>query len=318
MIKPILKGLLTNIPGWHGIPRKEGGGANSARYCYAVWLRHRVLAAQAGFKSPVETLVEFGPGDSIGTGLAALLSGCKRYISVDIVPFTRLCDNLSILDELVSLFSRKAPIPDNTEFGNLEPSLSDYGFPANLFSDDLLRNTLNDDRINRIRSVLTNSQSTSKDVDIVYVAPWNVVDLKQLPLADMVLSQAVMEHVEDLQSTYRAMHEWLKPGGIMSHEIDFKNHGTAKKWNGHWAYSDALWKIIKGRRKYFLNRQALGHHIMQIEQEGFEIMYIARKKRGGGIRKDELCKDLAGIGPDDLLTSSAFVLARKRETDEKE
>lgn len=73
--KSIVKGFLTFIPGWQWIRRKEGGGASSARYCYSVWLRHRTLAARCGFTSQPKTVAELGPGDSIGTGLAGLLSG---------------------------------------------------------------------------------------------------------------------------------------------------------------------------------------------------------------------------------------------------
>ena len=46
---------------------------------------------------------------------------------------------------------------------------------------------------------------------------------------DMILSQAVMEHVEHLEQTYEAMRHWLKPGGLASHAIDFKSHGTAEQ-----------------------------------------------------------------------------------------
>jgi hypothetical protein len=64
----------------------------------------------------------------------------------------------------------------------------------------------------------------------------------------MVFSQAVFEHVVDLRGTYEALRRWLKPGGVMSHQIDFKAHGTAKRWDGHWAYSDFIWKLLVRRQ----------------------------------------------------------------------
>jgi hypothetical protein len=314
MITSLIKGLVTNIPGWQRMRRKEGGGAGSARYCYSVWLRHRVLAAQQGFVSHFDTLAELGPGDSLGIGLAALLSGCRKYIALDAVPFTGLRDNMKVFDELADLFRRRAPIPDNSEFPNLEPTLPDYHFPKDLFSDDWLNGTLNDGRLAVIRATLSGRRTLANGIaDVVYVAPWNTADIRPIGSVDVILSQAVMEHVDDLRSAYRAMYEWLKPGGLMSHEIDFKSHGSAKKWNGHWAYSDTIWKIIKGDRRYFLNRQALRSHLMQIQQEGFEIIHIVRRRKEEGIRREKLCRKMREISDDDLVTSSAYILARKRE-----
>jgi hypothetical protein len=77
----------------------------------------------------------------------------------------------------------------------------------------------------------------------------------------MTYSQAVLEHVDELASTYQELYRWLKPGGFMSHEIDFRCHRTARKWNGHWAYSDSAWKLIRGVWPYLLSRQPHSTHI---------------------------------------------------------
>ena len=53
---------------------------------------------------------------------------------------------------------------------------------------------------------------------------------------------------------------WMRhlcPGGLMSHQIDFTSHETARVWNGHWTFSDREWRLIRGRRSWFLNRQPL-------------------------------------------------------------
>jgi len=172
-IKSIVKGMLTFIPGWQWIRRSEGGGASSARYCYSVWLRHRILAAKYGFISQPETVAELGPGDSIGTGLAALLSGCKVYLAFDRVPFTALEKNLKIFDELVELFRQRTPIPDDAEFPNLYPRLDHYGFPVDLFSDGRLKEALEEHRIRAIReTLLTRDLETKRIISIRYAAPW--------------------------------------------------------------------------------------------------------------------------------------------------
>jgi hypothetical protein len=40
--------------------------------------------------------LEIGPGDSIGVGLAALLSGCKNYIALDAIKYTNIDLNMSV------------------------------------------------------------------------------------------------------------------------------------------------------------------------------------------------------------------------------
>jgi SAM-dependent methyltransferase len=312
-IKSIIKGLLTFIPGWQWIRRKEGGGANSARYCYAVWLRHLSHAAQCGATFHPDIVAELGPGDSIGTGLAAILSGCKVYLAFDIVPFTALAKNLRMFEELVELFRNRTPIPDDAEFPDLYPRLHHYDFPAELYPGDHLVKTLEESRVRAVGEILLKGRPQANGiVDIRYVAPWDSPRVLEANSADMIFSQAVMEHVDDLRSAYEVMYQWLKPGSVMSHEIDFKCHGTAKHWNGHWTYPDPVWRIIKGRRPYYLNRQTCGHHLELIRQAGFKIAHISRQERTQSILRADLCSSLRNAIDEDLCTSSAHIIALKK------
>ena len=70
---PILKGLLTWFPLMNAWRTRHAStaGSDSARYCYAVWLRHLVTLDLYGFKIDGARIGELGPGDSIGSGLAA-------------------------------------------------------------------------------------------------------------------------------------------------------------------------------------------------------------------------------------------------------
>ena len=311
-VKSIVKGCLTFLPGWHWIRRKEGGGANSARYCYSVWLRHWRLAAQYGTALHPDVVAELGPGDSIGTGLAAILSGCKAYLAFDIVPYTSLVKNLEIFDQLVELFRNRTPIPDDIEFPDIYPRLCSYDFPAELYPGDHLEKTLAECRVQAIRDMLLKSRvQANAVVDIRYVAPWDSPHVLNADSVDMIFSQAVMEHVDDLGASYDVMHRWLKPGGVMSHEIDFKCHGTAKHWNGHWTYPDSLWRVIRGRRPYYLNRRVYSHHVDFITKAGFKVAHITRQQRTQSIFRENLCNSLGIITDEDLCTSSAHIVALK-------
>ena len=131
-IKPrsLVIGAATYIPGLRNFTGRRTGGTVSARYCYSVWLRHLCMLHCHGLPTTFETVVELGPGDSLGTGLAALLSGTERYAALDAVRYADSACNLQILEELVALFRNREPIPDQVEFPLVQPPLSSYAFPA--------------------------------------------------------------------------------------------------------------------------------------------------------------------------------------------
>jgi hypothetical protein len=43
-----------------------------------------------------------------------------------------------------------------------------------------------------------------------------------------------MGHVDDIEFAYREMFNWLRPGGVISHQVDSKTHEMIIEWNGHW------------------------------------------------------------------------------------
>jgi SAM-dependent methyltransferase len=305
-IKAILSGLSTYIPGYD----RKGftGGTDSARYCYSVWLRHLILGSKsrAGAAIP-EVVAELGPGDSIGIGLAALLSGAEKYFALDLVPYSALGKNLEIFDELVSMFSARVPIPDESEFPFLYPKLQRYDFPGQLIGEERLLKSLAPQRLAVIRSSI--QASDGNESMISYKAPWNAPEVIDDGSLDFIFSQAVLEHVDDLGGVYPAMRRWLRPGGIMTHQIDFKSHGKANAWNGHWTYEDVVWKVIVGRRAYLLNRQPHSVHLKLMEQSGFRILEDTVFRSVSHLDRSRLAAKFRGLSDDDLTASGAFIVA---------
>ncbi len=78
-IRPILGGIKSYIPWLSSVKwlssSRGTGGTISARYCYSVWLRHLCVARDYGLPTQPSVIAELGPGDSIGSGLAGLLTG---------------------------------------------------------------------------------------------------------------------------------------------------------------------------------------------------------------------------------------------------
>ena len=286
------------------------GGTNSARYCYSVWLRHLVRAARSGLNSNPSRIAELGPGDSLGTGMAALLSGADKYLALDFVRHTDLKGNLPILDGLVTLFRNRSDIPGDDEFPGLFPRLADYTFPGDLLTHRRLERALGDANIGNIRNALTQSSSPNPVVD--YVAPWLGSAKQGADGVDMIMSQAVLEHVDELDDVYGAMRAWLAPGGFMSHQVDFTSHGWSDTWNGHWGYSGLTWRLIRGRDSWLINREPYSTHKRKMEEHGFEIVCEDVLRKDSGVSRSQLANRFRDMTDSDLTTAGIFVQARLR------
>lgn len=316
-LKSLISGLISWLPGGNDYlyqryeKHKIGVGTASARYCYSVWLRHLVLAHRYGAITAVpENVAELGPGNSLGTGLAALISGATNYYAFDVITHAKNKATLRQFDELVELFRARAPLPDSKEFPEIKTEPGSHEFPAFILTDEMLESALNAQRLARIRNDLANISEGSSD-RIAYIVPWNDPSIISPSSIDMIFSMSVLEHVVDLQHTYRSCYQWLKPGGCMSHEIDFGCHGHSAQWNGHWACTDLVWRIIRGNRPYLLNCEPHSAHARIIRENNFEMIRSIPCLDDTGVIRGNLPAKFQRLTDADLRTRYAYVTARK-------
>jgi SAM-dependent methyltransferase len=319
--KLMIKGLMTYVPGVNSLQSRLAPmlvGESSlrdakriARYKYSIWLRHLVYAYQNGVRETPRVVAELGPGLSLGIGLAALLSGAEKYYALDIAPYAKNKMNAKVFNELIQLFDKRTPIPDDNEFSTT-PLLDSYDFPHHILTETCLEGSSNE-KVAKIKDEL-NALPNNADSDkmICYVAPWNRSDVIRAQSVDMILSQAVMEHIDDLNATYRALSQWLKPCGLLSEAVDFRSHGIAIKWNGHWAYSDFQWKLIRGKRPFLINREPCSTHTNYFEKYGLKILCELRQKdEVAGVQRGSLSQRFQNLSPDDFTTQIAFFQCAK-------
>ncbi|MBZ0266124.1 hypothetical protein K8I28_15815, partial [bacterium] len=187
------------------ILQKGTRGTNSAEYCYSTWLRHLVMANQNGMHTIPSTIAELGPGDSLGIGLAGLLSGADRLVALEAFDHVNNEMNLQIFDNLLTLFQNRAPIGDANQFPRLGPKLDSYSFPSSLLTDEQLTKSLAPERVTQIREQLANlgkrNENESEQL-IRYIVPWDNSEVIEEETIDFLYSQAVLEHVEDIPFTY--------------------------------------------------------------------------------------------------------------------
>lgn len=316
-------GLASYLPGFASLMKVCGranksrffitgtDGAHKARYCYSVYLRHLVKAHQNGMTDLPARFAEIGPGESFGIGLAALLAGAEKYLAFDVIEHANLHQNISVFDELVELFRKREAIPANDEYPEVMPRLECYDFPSEILSDKVLNASLDNDRIAHIKASISNCHSPDSMID--YVVPWGDASQIDKGSIDLVFSQAVMEHADDLPFTYHAIAEWIKPGGFMSHQIDFRCHGTSDTWNGHWAYSERTWKMMVGNRKYLLNREPHSKHLELLEANHFHIVCDEVMTCPSELSRDELSDRCRSFSDADLITSAAFIQSKRMQ-----
>lgn len=308
--KQLLLGIATYLPGVPRFYSRRTGGTVSARYCYSVWMRHLILSLKNGLDGIPKSVAELGPGESLGMGLAALISGAERYFAFDVVRLASVARNLEIFDELVTLFRNRERIPDDREFPRIKPYLDSYEFPSGTLSEEVLEGLLDETRIQSLRESIL--YPDREGAVIRYVVPWHAGDLIRPESVDMIFSQAVLEHVDDLEEAYRALSAWLKPGGLTSHQIDFKCHGLADRWNEHWRLSDPVWKLMRGRRPYLINREPCDTHLQLFGRNGLSVAYMKRVRWDAGIPRTELAQKYHHLSDEDLLTSGVFIIAKKQ------
>jgi hypothetical protein len=147
---------------------------------------------------------------------------------------------------------------------------------------------------------------------IRYQAPWTSVADVAAQSLDLIFSQAVLEYVVSLDEVYRAMSGWLKEGQFASHVIDFSAHGLSPFWNGHWAYSNREWRLARGRREVFLNREPLNNHLASAKKFGFEILLLKRDFKKNGLKLAQLSPLFQTLDAEDLQTHGAMMVLRKR------
>jgi len=305
-IPHVLKGALTWVPPLNAWRRHRAGtgGSDSSRYCYSVWLRHLRSLDPYGFRIKGAHVGELGPGDSIGIGLAALLSGAANYVGLDLIPFSAKANLEEILHDLVQLYLSREPIPREDEFPAVRPTLDSYEFPGELVDCSQVAAVSG-----KIRTELRAGLNSGHLVG--YRAPWTSLEDVGGGTLDLIFSQAVLEHVDSLAETYRAMLAWLKPGGFASHVIDFSAHGLSPFWNGHWAYSDWQWRLVRGRREFLLNREPLSTHLRHAEKSGFQVVLLKRDYDSHGLNFQSGSPGLRALDVEDAQTRGAILILQK-------
>jgi SAM-dependent methyltransferase len=306
----VAKGLLTELPGMQSTFTTvgTGGSTQSPSYCYGVWMKHLALLRKHGMRTLPRTVLEYGPGNSLGTGFAALLSGAEQYIAIDTVRHADPRLQLTILHELTKLFLARAPRPSKG-WPDFDDCLDAGLFPAQALTHEHLANALAPERLRALERAVQDLSSVARGS--VRYATWDDPAPVGEGEVDLIFSHAVRCLVKDLDSLYRHAARCLAPGGWMSHQVDFTSMGTTPEWNGHLRYSERIWRRMAGRRPLFTSQDRYSRHVELLRAHGFKTIAVIRHIRYDGVSRHLLATHWQTGSDDDLRCWGAFIIARK-------
>jgi Methyltransferase domain len=290
--------------------RKSGtgtDGAFSAEGSYAIFMRYLMALEQIGVSFENKVVLEFGPGSSYGMGIAALLSGAKRYYALDLIDHTTDTRNLAVFEEMASMFTARAPVSISGWCARIFPFIDEPAFPKALLPDSLLAWTLSQERLNAIRRDL----ETRGEVFIRARSSGVLRDVLLDEKADIIVSESVLEHVDDLKSTYEAFGRWLARDGAMAHLIDYSSHNLSPDWNGHWQCSPFLWSLVRGKRYYLINRMPHQTHLDLLNANGLRVVHSQLLRRVDGLTPDQFSSEFRGMSLRDATTALAAIVCQR-------
>lgn len=251
--------------------------ASTSDYCYNVWMKH-YNQWMIYNDAPPEVVLEIGSGNSLGVGITALLTGSSKFYALEQTQFWNVITNLGIFDEL----------------------------HQRLQEEGLLVISSND-QIQAIRAELEDPYNKSNKY-LHCKIPWKPNDIPENSI-DLICSHTVLQHVMKLGLVYTNMKKWIKPGGYMSHTIDFTSMNTSKFWNGHWTNENYEWKMVTGGTS-LINRAALSKHLEFLKANRFKIEFKNLVQRKSKLKRKDLAKAFQNLTEKDITTSGLYYFAK--------
>jgi hypothetical protein len=232
-------GLYVRLSGETGRGLGEESSSQAARYfrsCFDEYFaRLGVAPSEIGSFLAGKRILEYGPGDIPGVALLLIAYGAEIVVCVDRFPLIKLSEkNLAVINELISGL-------DIAQRQRAESCFLQAGNPASDFNPDFIHYHIDPNGLSGLRNEV-----------------------------DLVLSRAVLEHVNDLPATFNDMYTAMKRNAIAIHQVDLKSHGLHQSNPLDFLlWPDALWRLMYSH-KGVPNRLRVNSYRTILAQTGFE------------------------------------------------
>lgn len=184
-------------------------------------------------------ILEYGPGDVPGVAILMFAHGAARVVCVDRFPLVRMSPkNVEIVKKMLE----RLPAPLRTR---AESCFKQVAHPESGFDPHCVDYLVRPSGL----SGLTNS-------------------------VDLVISRAVLEHVNDLQASFKDMYAALKPGGTAIHLVDLKSHGLHRSNPLDFlSWPSWLWSLMYSA-KGVPNRWRINSYRSAVAQSGLQLISL--------------------------------------------
>ncbi len=226
------------------------------------------VALPADISLANKTVLELGPGGSVGFGLLALQAGAAQYLA---------------LDDGEHTFVRPRQI---------------RGYRKLVGNDTVLR--CFEKRAGRI----VYREEAIRFKNITQASGYPLPDAS----VDVIYSCAVLEHVHDLDQAFSEMSRVLKPGGIMYHEVDLRDHIFSQDSLWFLSIPDRLFRFFFRHTGGYVNRARFSAYRALAGRFGLETLAWTPTIRFVGIPPRGL---MERFSEEDLRTLSFVMVIRK-------
>jgi SAM-dependent methyltransferase len=251
----------------------RGRPDGQAEVCFDVFKQHYEAAGFSTLRD--RTVLELGPGDSLLTALYARSLGASRTWLIDLAPLAS---------------------QDPALFAQAEQMLTQFDLPV--------------PGIGRTPSV----SAALESLNATYLTE-GLASLKTIPdgAVDLIFSQAVLEHIRlaDFAKIVKEMRRVLKPNGVASHEIDFRDH--LQNGLNNLRFPGRIWESeFMARSGFYTNRLRWPAMKELFQETGFSVKLRAVERWPNGLptRQRSMAMPFRSVPPEELMVRVAHVELR--------
>ena len=241
--------------------------------------RDQIGLNEEGFKECLagKVVLEYGPGDILGVALLIYAHGAERVCCVDRFPLSKLSSkNIDVYMHLLNSLAKG-------ERERAENAFKEKGNPGSGFNANAIAYNITKDGLSGENGVY-----------------------------DLIISRAVLEHVNDIEETMLDIKRSMKSGGVSIHQVDLRSHGLDRYTDFDFlTWPETIYKLMYSH-KGFPNRWRVDKYKEFAERSNLHVKHLSPTGRLEQNKIDiiypKLAKPFSRTAPEDLSWTGFWMI----------